>query len=339
VKSALLISIALLAIPSVAGASLTPEGHERAIVLAGLRTYQSTIVESADVVWVGEPPPGIAASDVEEAIRKSVASWNAVSCSTAHLGYGGHADALEDVEEGAVPLLFSAPNPDLCFPEGFLGFTVLACSDVPSPTVFLNIQDYDWSVTPAPYQDGTRLTVDLTAVITHELGHVLGLGHDEDDSLATMHANYLLDGGQASLAANDKRALCTITGGGGAECKSDDDCDDFGTCEPEVDELPRVCQEERGDFGDYCSASLMLCEVCLITDITARGGYCTGPCEDDSDCPEFFFCSETEDGDRCELNFPPSDPGGCSVYAGKGGGSAPTALLLALLALFRRRRP
>jgi hypothetical protein len=54
----------------------------------------------------------------------------------------------------------------------FLGFDIA-----------VNTRDHDWAL------DGSSELMDLQNTLTHEWGHVLGLGHSEHDELATMHAS------------------------------------------------------------------------------------------------------------------------------------------------------
>lgn len=300
-KASLLLLVMLALAPSLAWAE---------VECGTVMPTRQAQVESGTIVWVGEPPEGIADADVEAAIEYSIAQWNRVGCSTASLAYGGRVASIDDVEDG-IPILFARPAEVSCFPDGFLGFTVFTCDGIPTPTVYLNDGDFEWTDDPRPFQNSENLEVDLRSAITHELGHVLGLSHLEHP-LATMVANYLIDGGQATLAADDKLALCEITPGGSDECASGDDCDGFGSCV--VGEDFRVCDEERGSFGDYCSLEFQICDdLCLVTDRQSGVGYCSRLCEVDADCPEAYQCNDLGDFSRCELRAVARSDTGCSV--------------------------
>ncbi|MFT5584783.1 MAG: hypothetical protein ACI9VR_002369 [Cognaticolwellia sp.] len=49
--------------------------------------------------------------------------------------------------------------------------------------IAVNTQDHGWAL------DGNADLIDLQNTLTHEWGHVLGLGHSDNDLMATMHAS------------------------------------------------------------------------------------------------------------------------------------------------------
>lgn len=317
-----LIATTIVLLPPVARAS--PE-------CGTVMTTTHAQVTSGAIVWVGEPPPDVQAAAVEEAIIHAVDQWNSVGCSTASLTYEGRLESTDQVDD-EIPLLFATPGEVPCFPEGFLGFTVFACDGIQVPTVYLNDTEFEWVPNPDPFQDTSNLKVDLKSAITHELGHVLGLSHLEHP-LATMVANYLVDGGQASVAADDKWALCEITPGGGDECSDQSDCEGFGTCTAGSDF--KVCNEERGSFGDYCSVAFQICdEFCLVSDTEQGVGYCSRACASNSDCPDDYACAEFGSTSRCELESFFEEDSGCTAAGGKSSWLA----LFVLLVIFTSRR-
>lgn len=300
-------------------------------------TRHAELVSEGVVYWVGDGIADLPDDDFEAALVDSIDAWNSVTCSTASLSYGGRVDRVEDVEEG-IPILFADPAEERCFPPGLIGFTVFACADLVTPTVFLNRVDFEWSASPAPYRSSEPLLVDATSVVTHELGHVLGIDH-LPHPLATMSASYLKDGGQRTLAAEDKHALCTITGGGEDECANDSDCSDFGRCSSSDLSDFKVCNEERGAFGDYCSLSFQICDqACVVTDSTQGTGFCSKPCGMNSECPQDYECS----GSTCRLTPIPKSSGCSSIGVEASGSPQWPGLLLILSTLgclaFRRSR-
>ncbi len=237
------------------------------------------------VAFVGDAPEGLKPTDVETAITRSVDSWNEVICSTSRLEYLGHRD-LESLSADDIVVRFAAPADEECLPDGFLGFTV-ECRG--HRTVMLSTEDALWSTGPAPYDLEHPLSVDTTAVITHEFGHVLGLGHDDTDARNTMTTRYLKDGGQASLSAADKLALCELYPQDRSECSSDAECKAGHPC-VQANGVS-VCDDERGDPGDYCGAELLICPfACEFSSATTQTGYCTNPCADDTECLNNMVC-------------------------------------------------
>ncbi len=276
------------------------------------------------VAFVGDPPEGLKPADVKIAITRSVDSWNGVSCSTSRFEYLGHRD-LESLSPDDVVVRFASPADEECLPDGFLGFTV-GCRG--HRTVMLSTVDARWETVPSPYDLDNPLRVDATAVITHELGHVLGLGHDDTDARNTMTTRYLKDGGQASLSALDKLALCELYPVDRSECSNESDCEAGHPC-VQANGVS-VCDDERGDPGDYCGAELLICPfACEFSSLSTQTGYCTNPCADDTECQNDMVCVDQ----ACSV---PTviQTGGC-----QSGQSAPIWWSLMGLLLWWRRSP
>lgn len=296
------------------------------------------------LVFLGEPPPGVSVADVEAAAREATARWNEVPCSSARVHYAGRRATTDDLADGEVPFVFAQPSTTQCFATGVIGWTTLACGGpFPDRTVFLNTEDYDWSREPQPFQpaktdpDATpphRLVADVQSVLTHELGHVLGLGHSQDN-LATMAPAYRADGGQRHLAVDDKLGLCSLYGVPHApdECTSGRDCPSDYRCAL-VDGL-WMCQEPRGQLGDACALDRIVCtDTCVLPRRGETYGYCTVACgEGEQSCPQGYQCVEglVSDGQaHCERPFRDDEPG-CTASAGSRRTPAPTSWLIGAL--------
>jgi hypothetical protein len=269
-------------------------------------------------------PIGLSGEDAAEGIQAAIDTWNEVGCSRAELAWGGVVDEPGTFEEDTTPVVFADPDEERCFgAETNIGWTVLTpCCNALAPeggcegrqypryTIFLNTRDFEWDDAPSPYQAGGALRVDIRSVVTHELGHVLGLSHNQEDTLATMAPRYLRDGGLASLAASDKREVCARYPQAVDECVSDADCPGGGPCVA-IDEW-RVCDEYRAEAGQFCALDHLDCpDGCFISSPATYSGYCTAPCTDDRDCPDDFVCDPASR--ECRLAVLPREPVGCSI--------------------------
>jgi hypothetical protein len=278
------------------------------------------------LAFVGSPPPGLSMEDVEHIARAASAAWSQVPCSVARVEYAGHRDTIDDLGPGEIPFQFDDPAAiQQCFPEGVIAWTSLSCpGDFPDRSVFFNSADFDWTIDPRPFQPAVtdpdedrvnRLAVDLPSVLVHELGHVLGLSHSQD-TLATMYASYRPDGGQSSLAVDDKLGICHLYESAHPrdECSSGRDCAPRESCERAGD--IRLCHELRGEVGDACAPDRLVCtERCVHPEADQRYGYCTKQCQPGAagaaSCPPDFRCVEgllQPDQHHCERTNVPDDP-------------------------------
>lgn len=290
------------------------------------------------LVFVGDPPEGVRATQVEYAARAAAQEWSRVSCSSARVEYAGRRASVGDLQPGERPFVFASPGTPRCFPPGSIGWTALTCgAGFPDKSIFLNRDDYDWSAQPVPFQfagaaqtPAPRLIVDVQSALTHEIGHVLGLGHSED-ALATMTPRYLPDGGQSSLAVDDKLGLCTLYPAASPtdECRRGRDCRPQEGC-ARVDFLGRtlrLCQELRAQPGEVCAPDRLVCEdACVFHPNPHDFGYCTNACDpavgDGTDgpggCPDGFVCTPgliAQDAAHCQrrAGFDGLNPTGCST--------------------------
>jgi hypothetical protein len=116
---------------------------------------------------------------VERALERAAETWNAVAAGQPHfhLALGEEADVIIAFCRGR----WHGDTIDL----GRSQFTAsVRDGSVSAATVEINECDHSFSAPDAMVADG----FDLQSVITHELGHVLGLGHSTN-SMAVMHPN------------------------------------------------------------------------------------------------------------------------------------------------------
>jgi hypothetical protein len=168
-------------------------------------------------------PPDVTEEEVEAALRAALATWSAPECSHIRPFFVGWVSErplpqdgqnsvawVRDWKERSFPA--SAPgNTDVQY-QGLEGAWRIAEADI-----YLDAQDFKWSV------HGQASRKDVEAVLTHELGHALGLLHpcetDGSDGApvcnglaaeaeATMYPLYSLE--QASLAPDDVEGVCYL---------------------------------------------------------------------------------------------------------------------------------
>lgn len=169
---------------------------------------------------------------------------------------------------------------------------------ITSAEVSINEQNFDWAT------DGDPNATDIEGVVTHEVGHGLGLGHSRSRT-ATMYWS----GGDLelrSLDADDERGLVFLYGNGRGrgllcdQCAADADCANAGRCLELNDgrlacgqpcdrnnrcEAGAACYELRGG-GSQCVPNELFCADDGGPGLVAEGDYCWGAdqCAQGSTC-------------------------------------------------------
>ena len=164
-----------------------------------------------------------------------------------------------------------------------------------------NLHDTDIHVNGAAYRwslDGAGATLDARGVLTHELGHALGLGHSQDPR-ATMYATHPPGTSWRSLEQDDRDGVSALYPGKGAA-----GCDEPGSaaCPRGFVCVARVCERD-GARGEVCSPCARVPGACDgagddarcidIGDGATAGTVCGRACSVDADCGARFRCAPT----------------------------------------------
>lgn len=252
------------------------------------------------VFHIGSYPGPISAADTAVEVAAAIDAWSRVSCS----GFRAASDlALAVQPKGVFPddnvnTVFWHPVqwPPQLEPKTAAQTVVTLAEDgsIEDVDIHLNAVDFQWSL------DGKNGTVDLRSVLTHELGHALGLGHSPVLG-ATMAAGYPGGTSWRSLEADDKEGVCALYPGAGAPGCTGGTCPGGLTCVGDTCERPFA----QNELCSPCDRTPNACEGagdgarCVdVAGPTSVGRVCGRPCSASADCPQGFQCSPTtEAGD------------------------------------------
>ncbi len=163
--------------------------------------------------------------------------------------------------------------------------------------IHLNAVDHRFTI------DGSNGTVDLRGVLTHELGHVVGLGHSTDPT-ATMFASVSDVATWRSIESDDVTGLCSLyPGAGRPACSASDPCPAGFVCTAARCERPRdpraTCAPCAPGDPTTCAPNGARARCLTSTEPGFSLHRCGRPCERTEDCGDGFQCVETtEAGDR-----------------------------------------
>lgn len=166
----------------------------------------------------GSPKCSIGGDAFERIVRAGFESWSEVNCPKGGQP-GFRAKAYPRAECGVVGYSAEGPNRNLWVfrdedwgyddgGESAMALTVLTVDarsgEIYDADVELNSRDYAFTTGDA------GVGTDLSSIVQHEIGHVLGIGHSEW-STSTMAAGY--EAGTVeprSLEADDRNAICSV---------------------------------------------------------------------------------------------------------------------------------
>jgi hypothetical protein len=188
----------------------------------GLPLFWKSSCVSFGVQQDGSPLRGITYDEAHSVIADAYARWKTSDC-----GEGVH-PSIEIADFGSIvcgepEYNSTAPNANVWMfrdtdwpyrsssdPDGFVDTSQLAVTSVTYNPETGEIYDADGEFNSelSPFSlPGEAPTVDFASVVTHEIGHFLGLNHSFEPG-STMAALY--DEGMASLEADDEAGLCAV---------------------------------------------------------------------------------------------------------------------------------
>lgn len=247
---------------------------------------------------------------VSAAVGSAITAWNQVECASIGVrsaGVGG--DAAPADGTNTITLLRSWPADQDPAAAATTDVRYLRRGDgeeMVEADIYLNGEHHDWSLAGA--SGGPR---DLQAVLTHELGHVLGLLHpcgdvgapscaDEHVSSA-LHPTYSI--GQRVPSEDDRAGLCflyPVAEDSGARCPiscpTDLECGPDGRCEA------RACERSGDCDSGRCVDSRCQPIAPALGDPCTTDGECgVGSCAPDGICRSECPAGECSEGShRCE---------------------------------------
>lgn len=247
-------------------------------VIAGHALFRSSNCVTFNVQAEGSPRLGLDAAGLERLVSDAFRRWTTVDC-----GDGAHpsiyAESLGPAECHEVQCNCTQGNANIFMVNDT--WTIPGAANAYAlTTVFFSwstgeIRDADveinGSVDDLQWADSAQ-GVDLPSILTHEVGHFLGLGHSPDDPAAVMRLRYSPGQDLRELTADDVAGICSIYPPGRATtdvCAPANgfagDCGpgDCGNCAYEVDTPSGCCSTAPGHSGEEAGASTLAAGVLL----------------------------------------------------------------------------
>jgi hypothetical protein len=185
--------------------------------------------------------PALGPTDSVDAVAQAMAAWNDVPTASIVLAVGGTAPARPMACDGMSQIVFNDPYGDVPDPAGCSGILALGgfCGNSSRKTTVGGVQFIAITEANITFNNGFSSCsfwnrANVEEVLTHEIGHSIGLGHSSERSLesdptlseATMYYRAHFDSRAASVRPDDVNAISAVYPG----CEEDDpDCDGVAT--------------------------------------------------------------------------------------------------------------
>lgn len=217
-------------------------------------------------------------------------AWSTVACTSFRATYAGTSAAPAGDDGVNVVYFHDDVWPAMLTPKG-LAQTMLhsnANGELHDADIHVNGVDYKWSL------QGSGATPDVRAILTHELGHAIGLAHSTVQG-ATMFATYPGGLGWRSLETDDRDGVCALYPGQGAQGCDANPCPTGFVC------VANAC-ERKGAQGVVCApcdrkpgacAGAGDDARCIDLGNPARGQVCARACATSAECGKGFQCLPT----------------------------------------------
>ncbi len=226
------------------------------------------------------------------ALDDALAAWNGAG-TTLHLVRGEPVASMPLFCDGLSQIIFDDPFDEMPTPNACSGILALGgyCTfiehDLVSGQRFFRISEGNVTLNRGFGRCPFWTRANLSEVLTHELGHTIGLGHSAESESATpelrdatMYFQAHFDGRGASLRADDVAAVRFVYGtAGGGTPLEDLDADGIADVGDNCPTIPNDAQSDAdgdgsGDLCDACplaaSASEGTCEPIFLSRLAAR---------------------------------------------------------------------
>ena len=262
-------------------------------------------------------PVGVSREAAEQAVQASLEAWDTVECSELHPFLAGWAESTPAPMDGRNTIAWVSDWKARGYPSTAPGNTDMqyrgheGAWQIGEADVYLNAESFEFSFGSGP-------GLEAEAVITHELGHALGLLHpcepkgvdgapdcdavSSDVAETTMYPFYAA--GQSTVAPDDEAGLCYLyppLEGCMSECGLDEECFE-GECRTRcasgLCEVGEVCGfwgcvpaggcTRRSCLGEACQSDEACGPLSHCADGVCKGGAAVwgDACHESRDCAE-----------------------------------------------------
>jgi MYXO-CTERM domain-containing protein len=228
----------------------------------------------------------------EAAVQASFDTWQAVDCCAIAFSYRGPTGQVADVERSDDSNVVSWNETNFTHGASAIAITSMWSSGrgtMSESDIECNGQYMSWDTR------GSGGNVDTQSILTHEIGHFLGLGdlYDGAHSSSTMYGIYSGGTGSRSLAEDDMAGCRAIYPDACGGCTVDTECPSGYHC----DASACIPNTTSGVLCSPCSSPSDCTEgLCLSGGFIDGGTYCGRNCTSGADCPAGYDCAPVTSG-------------------------------------------